>query len=73
MTSLCETFGISRKKGYKWLDRYRKEGPNGLLEKSRTPHSNPNRVGFAENSFSEEAKKSNFFILLNRVLKREAK
>lgn len=48
MTSLCETFGISRKTGYKWLERYRKEGPNGLLDKSRTPHSNPNRVSFEE-------------------------
>ncbi|EKR66551.1 DNA-binding helix-turn-helix domain protein, partial [Leptospira weilii str. 2006001853] len=22
ITSLCETFGISRKTGYKWLNRY---------------------------------------------------
>ena len=26
MTELCERFGISRKTGYKWLDRYREEG-----------------------------------------------
>nr|WP_232224674.1 leucine zipper domain-containing protein [Leptospira fainei] len=48
ISSLCETFGISRKTGYKWLERYRKEGPEGLLERSRVPHTNPNRVGFAE-------------------------
>ncbi|WP_425269471.1 integrase core domain-containing protein [Leptospira dzoumogneensis] len=48
ISTLCEAFGISRKTGYKWLSRYRKEGPGGLLDKSKTPHSNPNRVGFAE-------------------------
>jgi transposase InsO family protein len=48
MSILCETFGISRKTGYKWVKRYREEGPDGLFEKSRMPHSNPNRVSFAE-------------------------
>ena len=31
MTELCEPFGISRKTGYKWLGRYRKFGPAGLV------------------------------------------
>ena len=27
MTRVCERFGISRKTGYKWLRRYRRDGP----------------------------------------------
>ena len=35
---LCERYGISRKTGYKWLGRYRAEGPAGLADRSRAPH-----------------------------------
>ena len=38
MTALCERFGISRKTGYKWLERYRDDPESGLLERSRVPH-----------------------------------
>lgn len=38
MTALCEAYGISRETGYKWLARYRAEGPAGLAERSRAPH-----------------------------------
>lgn len=38
MSVLCERQGISRQTGYKWLDRYRAEGPGGLAERSRAPH-----------------------------------
>jgi transposase InsO family protein len=41
MAELCRTFAISRKTGYKWLDRYVAEGPAGLVERSRTPHTHP--------------------------------
>jgi transposase InsO family protein len=34
MTELCERYEISRKTGYKWLDRYRLEGAAGLRERS---------------------------------------
>jgi transposase InsO family protein len=37
MTQLCATFGISRKTGYKWLERYRKFGPAGLHDLPRAP------------------------------------
>ena len=37
MAWLCESFGISRKTGYKWLARYRLAGPAGLAERSRAP------------------------------------
>lgn len=38
MAELCRDFGISRKTGYKWLARYRGEGPAGLVDRSRAPH-----------------------------------
>ena len=38
MTELCERYEISRRTGYKWLDRYRAEGAAGLMERSRAPH-----------------------------------
>ena len=38
MTELCERYGISRRVGYKWLDRYRLEGAAGLMERSHAPH-----------------------------------
>ena len=39
--SLCEHYGISRKTGYKWLQRYDSEGPDGLRDRSHRPHSCP--------------------------------
>ncbi len=32
---LCEEFGISRKTGYKWYNRYQEFGEEGLIDKSR--------------------------------------
>jgi putative transposase len=32
MTELCRTYGIARKTGYKWLERYQTAGPAGLEE-----------------------------------------
>jgi transposase InsO family protein len=34
-TALCEHFGISRKTGYKWVERYNLAGMEGLAEQSR--------------------------------------
>lgn len=42
MTELCEQYGVSRKTGYKWIDRYLRHGPEGLAEHSRRPASSPN-------------------------------
>lgn len=44
MTELCRSYGISRKVGYKWLDRYRAEGPAGLCDRSRAPINHPNAI-----------------------------
>ena len=40
-TELCERYGISRKTGYKWISRYQQEGPPGLEQRTRRPHSCP--------------------------------
>jgi len=37
MTELCEAYGVSRRVGYKWLNRYRSEGVWGLGERSHAP------------------------------------
>ena len=44
MTELCERYGISRRTGYKWLDRYEASGPASLLERSRAPRHCPHRL-----------------------------
>ncbi len=40
---LCQPYHISRKTGYKWIARYRCEGPAGLVDRSRRPHSSDGR------------------------------
>ena len=37
MTEVCDRHAISRKTGYKWLERYRLEGAAGLAERSCAP------------------------------------
>lgn len=44
VTELCELYGISRKTGYKWIDRYLHQGPAGLQEHSRKPQRSPNET-----------------------------
>jgi putative transposase len=41
MTELCDQYGISRKTGYKWVDRFEAEGRAGLADRSRRPHTSP--------------------------------
>src|SRR5438067_2463881 len=41
MTELAAQYGISRKTGYKWLERYAAEGAVGLQDRSRRPHASP--------------------------------
>ena len=40
---LCERFGISRKQGYKWKQRYDQGGVEALADRSRAPRSPPTR------------------------------
>jgi transposase len=44
MSELCDLYGISRKTGYKLVERYLKHGPSGLEERSRKPASSPNHT-----------------------------
>jgi putative transposase len=44
MSELCAVFGVSRKTGYKWLNRYRELGVNGLADGSRAALHHPNAV-----------------------------
>jgi putative transposase len=44
MTELCLRYGISRKTGYKILDRFEECGPEGLLDRSRAPTRHPNQT-----------------------------
>jgi transposase-like protein len=30
VTDLCDLYGVSRKTGYKWIDRYLRFGPAGI-------------------------------------------
>ncbi|MCA9572402.1 MAG: IS481 family transposase, partial [Myxococcales bacterium] len=43
VAELCREAGISRKTGYKWLQRFRERGMEGLHDLSRRPHMSPLR------------------------------
>jgi transposase InsO family protein len=45
---LCKEFGISRKTGYKWKERFLEQGLTGLSDQSRRPANSPQQLG--ENS-----------------------
>jgi len=42
--ALCEALGISPTTGYKWLERYRVSGADGLRDGARRPHHSPDRT-----------------------------
>lgn len=44
MASLCREFGISRKTGYKIVDRYAECGLEGLTDRARRPHRYANQL-----------------------------
>ena len=44
MTELCLDYQISRKTGYKWVDRHDVAGRVGLRDRSRRPHSHPHAI-----------------------------
>jgi transposase-like protein len=39
VSDLCREFGVSRPTGYRWINRYKEVGPEGLLDLSSKPHS----------------------------------
>jgi transposase InsO family protein len=44
MAAICRAFGVSRKTGYKWLERFQEYGPEGLQERSSAPRKNGNAL-----------------------------
>lgn len=44
IAELCRRFGISRKTGYKWLERYELRGPAGLEDKPPVARNHPHRL-----------------------------
>jgi putative transposase len=46
MAVLCREFGISRKTGYKILERYKECGLEGLYDRSRRPYRHANQLPF---------------------------
>jgi putative transposase len=44
VVDLCARYGVSRKTGYKWIERYLARGPDGLLERSHESHTVHNRT-----------------------------
>lgn len=44
VSDLCATYGISRKSGYKWIDRYQREGPDWVLDRSHAAHVIANKT-----------------------------
>ena len=41
---VCRRFGVQPRILYKWLERYRREGVEGLSDRSRRPHRSPSRT-----------------------------
>ena len=44
VTELCVEYGVTRKTGHKWLERYASAGMSGLEERSRAPRSVSSRT-----------------------------
>jgi putative transposase len=44
LAELCEQYGVTRKTGYKWLERYEAGGMEGLRDRSRAPQRHPNAL-----------------------------
>lgn len=52
----CRLAGISRKTGYKWLERYDEGGALALLDRSRAPHEHPHAVPLQTKAMLLEAR-----------------
>jgi putative transposase len=44
IVSLADSYGVSRKTIYKWIDRHAAEGTAGLEDRSRAPHRSPQQL-----------------------------
>jgi len=59
MASLCREFGISRKTGYKILERYQECGLEGLTDRARRPHRYANQLPVQVEAAIVAAKREN--------------
>jgi transposase-like protein len=57
MTELSARYGISRKTGYKWLDRFDQRGRDGLGDRSRAPQHCPHKITDAVATLIGEARR----------------
>jgi putative transposase len=57
MAMLCREFGISRKIGYKLINRYSDSGLEGLTDRSRRPYRHANQLPFQIEKLIVRAKK----------------
>ena len=62
MTELAAQYEISRKTGYKWLERYDAEGAVGLRDRSRRPHESPHATYPEPKAWSQEPRGHSLFI-----------
>ena len=46
ISGLCTQYGVSRKTGYKWIERYRSSGLAGLTEASSRPLRSPDKTPY---------------------------
>ena len=46
ISGLCTQYGVSRKTGYKWIERYRSSGLAGLTEASSRPMRSPDKTPY---------------------------
>ena len=47
MVELCRRYGVSRRTGYKWLQRYQQQGWAGWEDRSRAPRRHPHQTAAA--------------------------
>ena len=47
-TELCAEYGISRRTGYKWKQRFLEDGASAMADQSRCPTNSPNQLSELE-------------------------
>jgi len=50
-SDLCRRYGISRKTGYKLINRYKEEGERALRPRSHAPHHHPNATSYEKKEY----------------------
>jgi len=55
---LCRQFGVSRKTGYKWVDRYEQHGPGALEDRAPVAKRHPHRLPAAVADLFVQARKA---------------